>query len=168
MNIGVHVFFELWFSQGICPVVGLLGHIVVLFFFFFKESSYCSPKCLYQFTLTSAVQESSPFSMPFPGFIFCACLLSHFRGVQLFVTQWTTARQVPLSMGFSRQGSGVGSHFLLQGIFLIQGSNLCLLCLLYWQTNSLPLAPSGKPHLLFVDFLIMAILISVKWYFIVV
>ena len=26
MNIGVHVFFELWFSQGICPVVGLLDH----------------------------------------------------------------------------------------------------------------------------------------------
>ena len=32
--------FELWFSQGIFPVVGLLGHMVVLvlvFFFFFKE-----------------------------------------------------------------------------------------------------------------------------------
>ena len=23
--------FELWFSQGTCPVVGLLGHMVVLF-----------------------------------------------------------------------------------------------------------------------------------------
>ena len=32
MNIGVHMFFfQLWFSQGICPVVGLLGHMVVLF-----------------------------------------------------------------------------------------------------------------------------------------
>ena len=33
--------FELWFSQGICPVVGLLGHIVVLvlvFFFFFLRN----------------------------------------------------------------------------------------------------------------------------------
>ena len=26
--------FELWFSQGICPVVGLLGRMVVLFLFF--------------------------------------------------------------------------------------------------------------------------------------
>ena len=26
--------FELWFSQGICPVVGLLGHMVVLFLVF--------------------------------------------------------------------------------------------------------------------------------------
>ena len=35
MNIGVHVlFFELWFSLGICPVVGLLGHMVVLFLVF--------------------------------------------------------------------------------------------------------------------------------------
>ena len=31
MNIGVQVcLFELWFSKGACPVVGLLGHIVVL------------------------------------------------------------------------------------------------------------------------------------------
>jgi len=31
MNIGVHVcLFQLWLSQGICSVVGLLGHIVIL------------------------------------------------------------------------------------------------------------------------------------------
>ena len=32
-----------------------------------------------------------------------ACLLSHFSSVWLFATQWTVARQAPLSMGFSRQ-----------------------------------------------------------------
>ena len=31
------------------------------------------------------------------------CLLSHFSCVQFFVTLWTTACQVPISMGFSRQ-----------------------------------------------------------------
>ena len=31
INIVVHDSFELWFSQGICPVVGLLGCMVVLF-----------------------------------------------------------------------------------------------------------------------------------------
>ena len=31
MNIGVHVSFELWFYLGICPIVGLLGHMIVLF-----------------------------------------------------------------------------------------------------------------------------------------
>ena len=37
--------------------------------------------------------------------------------------------------------TGVGCCAFLQGIFPIQGSNLCLLCLLHWQAGSLPLAP---------------------------
>ena len=40
---------------------------------------------------------------------------------------------------------GTGCHFLLQGIFLTQGSNPHLLCLLNWQAGSLPLASPGKP-----------------------
>ena len=39
---------------------------------------------------------------------------------------------------------GVGCHALLQGIFLIQGSNLHLLCVLHWQASSLPLVLPGK------------------------
>ena len=35
---------------------------------------------------------------------------------------------------------GVGCHVLLQGIFLTQGSNPGVFCLLHWQTGSLPLA----------------------------
>ena len=35
-------------------------------------------------------------------------------------------------------------HFLLQGIFLIQGSKPRLLYLLHWQIGSLPLAPPRK------------------------
>ena len=31
----------------------------------------------------------------------------------------------------------MGCHFLLQGIFLTQGSNLHLLCLLHWQVDSI-------------------------------
>ena len=34
--------------------------------------------------------------------------------------------------------TGVGCHALLQGIFLTQGSNPHLLCLLHWQADSLP------------------------------
>ena len=34
--------------------------------------------------------------------------------VWLFVTPWTVAHQAPPSMGFSRQSTGVGCHFLLQ------------------------------------------------------
>ena len=46
--------------------------------------------------------------------------------VQLFVTPWIVARQVPLSMEFSRQEYW-SCHSLLQGIFPTQGLNLHLL-----------------------------------------
>ena len=39
----------------------------------------------------------------------------------------------------------VGCHALLQGIFLTQGLNPRLLCLLHWQAGSLPPVPPGKP-----------------------
>ena len=40
------------------------------------------------------------------------------------------------------KNTGVGCHSLLQGIFLTQGSNLCLL---HWQADSLPLSHLGSP-----------------------
>ena len=43
------------------------------------------------------------------------------------------------------KNTGVGCHFLFQGIFPTQGSNPHLLCLLHWQANSLPLVTPGKP-----------------------
>ena len=54
--------------------------------------------------------------------------------------------------GFSFHGDSPGKTAavdypsLLQAIFPNQGSNLCLLCLLHWQVDSLPLAPPGKPR----------------------
>ena len=60
------------------------------------------------------------------------CVLSH---VQLFVTPWTPARFL-CPWDSSGKNTGVGCHFLLQGIFPILES---LLCLLHWQADSLPL-----------------------------
>ena len=77
-------------------------------------------------------------------------LLSH---VQLFVTPWTVAHQAPLFTEFSRQGQWSGCHFLLQGIFLTKGSNLCLLCLLYWQVDSLPLGHLGSSVYVYIGIL---------------
>ena len=58
-----------------------------------------------------------------------------------FVTPWTVALQAPLSMGiFPGKNSGVGCHFLLQGIFPTQGLNPHLL---HWKADSLPLVPPG-------------------------
>ena len=64
------------------------------------------------------------------------------RHVWLFAIPWTVAP------------SGSSVHWILQarilewvampssgGIFLTQGSNMCLFCLLHWQAGSLPLAP---------------------------
>ena len=49
------------------------------------------------------------------------------------------------SWDFPGKNTGVVCCVLLQGIFLTQGSNLHLSCLLLWQAGSLPLAPPGKP-----------------------
>ena len=47
---------------------------------------------------------------------------------------WTVACQAPLPMEFSRQEYWSGVSFPTQGIFLSQGSNPHVLCLLHWQT----------------------------------
>ena len=54
-----------------------------------------------------------------------------------------------MSMGFQgRILDGVCCHALLQRIFLTQRSNPNFLCLLHWQTGSLP---PGKPNLEWLD-----------------
>ena len=57
--------------------------------------------------------------------------------VQLFVAPWTEAHQARLSMEFPRQEYRSGLLFPLQKIFLIQGSNPCLL---HWQAHPPALA----------------------------
>ena len=46
---------------------------------------------------------------------------------------------------FPGKNTGVDCHFLFQGIFLTEGSNLYLLSLLYWQADSLSLCHLGSP-----------------------
>ena len=57
---------------------------------------------------------------------------------------------------FPGKNTGVDCHFLLQWIFPMQGSNLCLPCLLHWQEDSLPLSHLGSPHIT-LDYCINAI-----------
>ena len=48
--------------------------------------------------------------------------------------------------GSSVHGDSPGKETaFLQGIFPTQGLNHCLLYLLHWQADSLPVAPPGKP-----------------------
>ena len=57
-----------------------------------------------------------------------------------FATLWTTAPQALLSMGFPRQEYWTGLHFLLQGIFPTQRSNVHALAGRFFTTE-----PPGKP-----------------------
>ena len=57
-----------------------------------------------------------------------------------FATSRTVAHQAP-PWNFPGKNTGGFCHFLLQGIFLTQGSNLHLL---HWQADSLPLSHLGS------------------------
>ena len=57
--------------------------------------------------------------------------------VQFFVTPWTVAARLLYPWDFTDKNTGVGCRFLLQGIFMTQGSNPCLL---HCQADSLPLS----------------------------
>ena len=63
----------------------------------------------------------------------CVCVRTLSCG-QLFVTSWTVACQAPLSMDFPSKNTGVGCHFLLQGIFLIKApkDRICIPCIDRW------------------------------------
>ena len=65
----------------------------------------------------------------------CACSVA-----QLYLTH----ARLLCPWEFLGQNTGVGCHFLLQGIFLTQGSNPSLLCLLHWQAGSLSLSHLGS------------------------
>ena len=73
--------------------------------------------------------------------LFSCQVLSH-----LFASPWTELARLLCPWDFSRKNTGVGCLFLLQGIFPTQGLNLCLL---FWQADSLPSEPLGKPEVVF-------------------
>ena len=79
--------------------------------------------------------------------ILCGVVLSRFSRVQLFVTLKNPDRLL-CPWDSPGKNSGVDCHFLLQGIFLIQGSNPHLLWLLHWLADSLPLSHQGTPRYL--------------------
>ena len=58
-----------------------------------------------------------------------------------FATPQILSHQAPLSTGFSSKKTGVGYHFLIQGICLTQKSNPHLL---HWQADSLPPSHLGS------------------------
>ena len=71
-----------------------------------------------------------------------ACVLTCFSPVQLFATLWTVARQVLLTMEFSRQGYWSGVPCVSpRDLSSPPRDQTCTSCLLHCQASSLPLAP---------------------------
>ena len=96
----------------------------------------------------------------------CVCVCERARThaliaqlLQLFVTPWTAACQLPLSMGFPRQEYLSGLLFPLQGVFLNQGSNPKSPAL---QADSLLSEPPGKPTVALNKFIILLSLKKLK------
>ena len=63
----------------------------------------------------------------------CASMLSCFSQIQLFATLWTISTRLFCPWDSPGKNTGVGCRALLQGIFLTQGLNLSLLCLLHFR-----------------------------------
>ena len=93
----------------------------------FHEAKHCI------FTVSSVP------SIPAWHIIVCKC-------PQLCLTLCNPVDCRPLgSVEFPGKNTEVGCHFLSQRIFLTQGLNLRLLCLLHWQAHSLSSGPPGNP-----------------------
>ena len=77
-------------------------------------SEYSSPFCWQQ---GIAVQpHRGHFGGSYKAWRMLLLLLSHISRVRLCATPQTAAHQAPPSLGFSREETGVGCHFLLQGV----------------------------------------------------
>ena len=79
------------------------------------------------FLLSVLVSHLPSMLIPISG-----AVLSHLSHVRPFVTLWTVACQVPLSMGSPRKEYWGGLPFLLQGIFPTQRWNPNISCIGWW------------------------------------
>ena len=74
--------------------------------------------------------------------LFTYAMLSRFSCVRLCATLWMQHARLLCPWNSPGKNTGMDCHSLLQGIFLIQGSNPGLFA---FQADSLPSEPPGKP-----------------------
>ena len=127
-----------------------------IFFVMFKAVCVCACACEHVCSLLLLEGYFSAFYIDLNILAPCACVCSVTS--DSLQPPGLIARQVPLSMGFSRLEYWSGLPFPLPGDLLIpwdwypgypipdiQGLNPCLLRLLHWQVDSLPLSHLGNP-----------------------
>ena len=98
-------------------------------------------------------------------------MLSHISYTRLFVSWVVSHTQLQPSRLLCQwdspgKNTGVGCHFLLQGIFPTEGLNPHLLCLPHLQADSLPLHHLGSPIYLFIYLFIFFANVTHWWTFI--
>ena len=100
----------------------------------------CSQSCLIRVKIMQAIKIIflSSFSLDVP-------FVLSFSHVQLCDPMDCSTAGSSVHGIFPGKNTGMGSHFLLQGIFPTHGLNLHLLCLLQWQADSLPLCHLRSP-----------------------
>ena len=114
-------------------VTGSLPCLTPSYGFPFKSSMVWVPALLAPITLF--IKNKTRSVRPF-NFV-CACSV---RSNSLWPHELQPTRLLH-PWDFPGKNTEVGCHFLLQGIFLTQGLNLCLL---HWQSNSWPLCHLGS------------------------
>ena len=85
--------------------------------------------------------------------IVCVCMHFVTRSCLSGLYLWTVT-QLLYPWNFPGKNTyGIGCHFLLQGIFLTQGSKPHFFHLLHWQADSLPMGHLGSPSTLILPIL---------------
>ena len=124
----------------------------------FSDSSLRGPSVIYESNCSRGKGNYSGFSnlldMRFElalTLILCCAVLSHSVVSDSLQLHWTVAHQAPLSMDSPGKNTGMGCHALLQGTFLTQGLNMCLLhcrqmlyCLSHWGSTKKRREAKGK------------------------
>ena len=107
------------------------------------------------------VEDEGPFGE------FCVCCCMHVCSVMSDSVRPRRAGPARLLCPWDSPGknTGVGCHFILQGIFSAQGWNTCLLDFLHWQAGSLPLAPPGNisvcPYLYWLSYTLQHLFLAI-------
>ena len=94
----------------------------------------------------------------------CSRLLIRFSHAQLFATLWTVACQSPCPWDSPGKNIGVGCHALLQGIFLTQGLNPCLLRLVHCRQIIYHWATGEAHYLLYLSLFAWILYCSAKFW----
>ena len=151
---------ELQFCLGVFPGSGWLDHTVVLFLVFcgmfalftIVAAPTCnptnsvgrfplSPHPLHCWLFVDFLMRATVTILRFyltvvlicsSLIVNCVPVLSFSVVPNSFETPWTVAPRLLCPWNFPGKNTGAGCQFLLQGIFLIQGLNLHLQCLLHW------------------------------------